>query len=327
MATSPPPVSQPSSSNVRGQLPGSPHCQGRWPDHHGGVQGQDTDNHGIPLLHPDPADPPSLPPFLPEPGGLPPPPPPGHLLLDLRPPAPAGVRGRRQQPLRWLYETFQSLQPDLQLVVFRFLSTIAGLYLSRVTLGKPLAGFEAVLGCDGGEEVAGDGGVGAEVVEDELGLDLVEVSIIFLKKTMANEPVNVSESQELARQALPRIYYDFLRWRGAEDQQTLKENVEAFTPGTGDCKFGSSCMQIHHPPELMIAPKTNVVLSPTPMGLPLRPGAPTCTHALFSTWACRFDHPMGTLSYSPPSASSLADMPVAPYISCRLRSSIGTLAP
>ncbi|KAB1214031.1 Zinc finger CCCH domain-containing protein 58 [Morella rubra] len=36
---------------------------------------------------------------------------------------------------------------------------------------------------------------------------------------------------------------------------------------TGDCKFGSSC-RYHHPPEL-VAPPSNVVLSP--MGLPLRP--------------------------------------------------------
>ncbi|EEF45506.1 zinc finger CCCH domain-containing protein 34 [Ricinus communis] len=93
---------------------------------------------------------------------------------------------------------------------------------------------------------------------------------------------------------------------------------------TGDCKFGSSC-KYHHPPEL-IAPKTNVVLSP--MGLPLRPGAPHCTHytqrgqCKFGP-ACKFDHPMGSLSYSP-SASSLSDMPVAPY---PVGSSMGTLAP
>ncbi|KDP40004.1 hypothetical protein JCGZ_02002 [Jatropha curcas] len=93
---------------------------------------------------------------------------------------------------------------------------------------------------------------------------------------------------------------------------------------TGNCKFGSSC-RYHHPPEL-IAPKTNVVLSP--IGLPLRPGAPPCTHytqrgqCKFGP-ACKFDHPMGTLSYSP-SASSLADMPVAPY---PVGSTIGTLAP
>lgn len=55
---------------------------------------------------------------------------------------------------------------------------------------------------------------------------------------------------------------------------------------------------------------------------------PACTHytqrgqCKFGP-ACKFDHPMGTLSYSP-SASSLVDMPVAPY---PVGSSIGTLAP
>lgn len=57
-------------------------------------------------------------------------------------------------------------------------------------------------------------------------------------------------------------------------------------------------------------------------------GAPQCTHyaqrgiCKFGP-TCKFDHPMGTLSYSP-SASSLADMPVAPY---PVGSSMGTLAP
>ncbi|KAK7264605.1 hypothetical protein RJT34_32214 [Clitoria ternatea] len=93
---------------------------------------------------------------------------------------------------------------------------------------------------------------------------------------------------------------------------------------TGECKFGPSC-RYHHPPDKG-APKANVVLSP--VGLPLRPGAPACTHytqrgvCKFGS-ACKFDHPMGSLSYSP-SASSLADMPVAPY---PVGSSIGTLAP
>ncbi|CAN7079753.1 unnamed protein product [Brassica oleracea var. botrytis] len=40
--------------------------------------------------------------------------------------------------------------------------------------------------------------------------------------------VNVNEFQELARRALPKMYYDFYSG-GAEDQHTLKENVEAFT--------------------------------------------------------------------------------------------------
>ncbi|KAE9455253.1 hypothetical protein C3L33_12857, partial [Rhododendron williamsianum] len=57
-------------------------------------------------------------------------------------------------------------------------------------------------------------------------------------------------------------------------------------------------------------------------------GAPLCTHyaqngvCKFGP-SCKFDHPMGTLSYSP-SASSLADMPVAPY---PVGSAMGTLAP
>lgn len=46
---------------------------------------------------------------------------------------------------RWLYDTFQSNEPELHLVVLRFLPVIAGVYLSRVNLHKPLAGFEAVL--------------------------------------------------------------------------------------------------------------------------------------------------------------------------------------
>lgn len=44
---------------------------------------------------------------------------------------------------------------------------------------------------------------------------------------MAGDPVNVSEFQELARQALPKMYYDYIRG-GAEDEFTLRENTEAF---------------------------------------------------------------------------------------------------
>ncbi|CAN8252492.1 unnamed protein product [Cochlearia groenlandica] len=46
---------------------------------------------------------------------------------------------------RWLYDTFQSTEPSLQLLVLRFVPLIAGLYLSRVPLRQPQAGFEAVL--------------------------------------------------------------------------------------------------------------------------------------------------------------------------------------
>ncbi|KAL4564857.1 hypothetical protein LXL04_028930 [Taraxacum kok-saghyz] len=115
--------------------------------------------------------------------------------------------------------------------------------------------------------------------------------------------------------------------------KSQKEHVFPERPGepecqfymkTGDCKFGSSC-RYHHPPEWTL-PKSNFGLSP--MGLPLRPGAPLCSHyaqngvCKFGP-SCKFDHPMGTLSYSP-SASSLADMPVAPY---PVGSYMGTLAP
>jgi (S)-2-hydroxy-acid oxidase len=45
---------------------------------------------------------------------------------------------------------------------------------------------------------------------------------------MANsEVVNVSEYEELARQKLPKMVYDYYA-SGAEDQWTLKENRSAF---------------------------------------------------------------------------------------------------
>nr|XP_043639952.1 uncharacterized protein LOC122611062 [Erigeron canadensis] len=49
------------------------------------------------------------------------------------------------QLCRWLYDTFHTSKFDLQLVILRFLPIIAGVYLSRIPLRKPLAGFEAVL--------------------------------------------------------------------------------------------------------------------------------------------------------------------------------------
>ncbi|KAI3850259.1 hypothetical protein MKW92_047561 [Papaver armeniacum] len=44
---------------------------------------------------------------------------------------------------------------------------------------------------------------------------------------MVVEVVNVSEFQQLAKQILPKMYYDYFTG-GAEDEHTLKENVEAF---------------------------------------------------------------------------------------------------
>ncbi|XP_022770999.1 zinc finger CCCH domain-containing protein 32-like isoform X1 [Durio zibethinus] len=93
---------------------------------------------------------------------------------------------------------------------------------------------------------------------------------------------------------------------------------------TGDCKFGSSC-RYHHPRDRVV-PQTNCVLSP--MGLPLRPGVQHCAFYLQNGQCkfgptCKFDHPVGTIRYSP-SASSLIDMPVAPY---PVGSLLATLAP
>lgn len=91
---------------------------------------------------------------------------------------------------------------------------------------------------------------------------------------------------------------------------------------TGDCKFGASC-RYHHPRDRVI-PRT--VLSS--VGLPLRPGVQPCTYYLHNGnckfgSTCKFDHPVGAMRYSP-SASSLIDVPVAPY---PVGSLLGTLAP
>ncbi|KAK1414212.1 hypothetical protein QVD17_29953 [Tagetes erecta] len=47
------------------------------------------------------------------------------------------------------------------------------------------------------------------------------------KVKMGDEPVNVKEYQELAKQALPKMYYDYFAG-GSEDQHTLRENIDAF---------------------------------------------------------------------------------------------------
>ncbi|KAE8677230.1 putative Histone deacetylase [Hibiscus syriacus] len=46
---------------------------------------------------------------------------------------------------RWLYDTFHSTDPELKLLVLRFVPIIAGVYLTRIALRKSLAGFEAIL--------------------------------------------------------------------------------------------------------------------------------------------------------------------------------------
>ncbi|KAG8380560.1 hypothetical protein BUALT_Bualt06G0028300 [Buddleja alternifolia] len=58
----------------------------------------------------------------------------------------------------WLYDTFHSSEPDLHLVVLRFIPVIASVYLSRAALNKPLAGFESVLLAIYGYETAARNG-------------------------------------------------------------------------------------------------------------------------------------------------------------------------
>ncbi|KAK4779814.1 hypothetical protein SAY87_015920 [Trapa incisa] len=82
---------------------------------------------------------------------------------------------------------------------------------------------------------------------------------------------------------------------------------------TGDCKFGSSC-RFNHPRDRLLQ-GSNFILSP--LGLPLRPGVQPCSfylqngHCKFGS-TCKFDHPIGPMRYNT-SASSLIDLPVAPY--------------
>ncbi|ERN05564.1 hypothetical protein AMTR_s00007p00266650 [Amborella trichopoda] len=93
---------------------------------------------------------------------------------------------------------------------------------------------------------------------------------------MAVDPVNVSEFEELARQALPKMYYDYYRG-GAEDEYTLKESVIAFQ-------------------RIMIRPRilidvTSINLSTNVLGYPIQAPimiAPTAMHNLA--------HPEGELA-------------------------------
>uniref|UniRef100_A0A7N0UNA7 C3H1-type domain-containing protein n=1 Tax=Kalanchoe fedtschenkoi TaxID=63787 RepID=A0A7N0UNA7_KALFE len=94
----------------------------------------------------------------------------------------------------------------------------------------------------------------------------------------------------------------------------------------GYCKYGFSC-KYRHPSEVNASKPTPPHGTTEP---PLRAGVPYCTNyahqgvCKFGS-SCKFNHQTGagTLSYSP-SASSLADLPVAP---CPLECSVGTTAP
>ncbi|MCO5555456.1 hypothetical protein L7F22_009001 [Adiantum nelumboides] len=82
---------------------------------------------------------------------------------------------------------------------------------------------------------------------------------------------------------------------------------------TGDCKYGMAC-RYHHPKD-RVSFIPNCILNP--LGLPIRQGVEKCAFYMqYGTCkfgpTCKFDHPTNHLAYSP-SASSLMDLPVAPY--------------
>ncbi|XP_042001541.1 uncharacterized protein LOC121750942 [Salvia splendens] len=68
----------------------------------------------------------------------------------------------------WLYDTFHSADPHLQLVVLRFLPTLAGVYLTRAALSKPLPGFESVLLAIYAHETSSRGGLASTVSVPDL---------------------------------------------------------------------------------------------------------------------------------------------------------------
>ncbi|KAG0568228.1 hypothetical protein KC19_6G004300 [Ceratodon purpureus] len=72
---------------------------------------------------------------------------------------PASGKGN-DQVCQWLFDTYQTQDPELQLVVLRFLPILCGVYLPRVTTcpDEPLAGFEAVLLALYGAETKARGG-------------------------------------------------------------------------------------------------------------------------------------------------------------------------
>lgn len=50
---------------------------------------------------------------------------------------------------------------------------------------------------------------------------------IFCQAKISSDPVKVEDFKELAKLALPKVYYDFYAG-GAEDEHTLRDNIQAF---------------------------------------------------------------------------------------------------
>ncbi|XP_050232304.1 peroxisomal (S)-2-hydroxyacid oxidase GLO4-like [Mercurialis annua] len=115
---------------------------------------------------------------------------------------------------------------------------------------------------------------------------------------MASEPVNVNEFQILAKQVLPKMYYDYYTG-GAEDEYTLKENVEAFK-------------RITFRPRILVDVST-ISMSTTILGYPISAPimiAPTAMHKLA--------HAEGEIATATAAAASNTIMVLSSSSSCSL---------
>ncbi|EEF33207.1 (S)-2-hydroxy-acid oxidase, putative [Ricinus communis] len=116
---------------------------------------------------------------------------------------------------------------------------------------------------------------------------------------MAAEPVNVNELQILAKQVLPKMYYDYYTG-GAEDQHTLKENEEAFK-------------RITFRPRILVG-VSSIEMSTTILGYTVSAPimiAPTAMHKLA--------HPEGEVATARAAAASDTIMVVSSSASCSLK--------
>ncbi|CAD5323019.1 unnamed protein product [Arabidopsis thaliana] len=110
--------------------------------------------------------------------------------------------------------------------------------------------------------------------------------------------VNVDEFQELAKQALPKMYYDFYNG-GAEDQHTLNENVQAFR-------------RIMFRPRVLVD-VSNIDMSTSILGYPISAPimiAPTAMHKLA--------HPKGEIATAKAAAACNTIMIVSFMSTCTI---------
>ncbi|CAH8383288.1 unnamed protein product [Eruca vesicaria subsp. sativa] len=123
------------------------------------------------------------------------------LLLPEDPDSGAGDKNL----CRWLYDTFQSTEPPLQLLV----PLVAGLYLSRVPLRQPQAGFEAVLLARAGQAIT------VNII-----LDLSHSTVISIRTVRFDHPC-----AKILGVAL-ELYYSKITWMSRESKLNFCESCE-----------------------------------------------------------------------------------------------------